>query len=558
MTDGADMTINLYSELMRIAGSRGWEHTRRLIGYALRLCGFYKGADADAVLAAAILRGHDADDIRGILSRAEWPEDRTELAAGGAALLSGDGGITPGGTEKNDIVYRSDAVENRGAGLGKKYNTAPEHDPDRKNGKFTSGFSTVSTDFSTTASENGGADAENLPLEAKILIDAEKLCTRGVYAEAERLKSLGRRNSPSLYDFASGPAGGNDDPPALFTRQAKQICRELDRNAKIYRDMLSAECTFPDDELDRFELTSVTDEPIYRRLALVRTGSGFYMDGFHVWGGSVIKHKDRYHLLAARWKTHLGFPEGYIKGAETVHAVSDSPLGPFRFTNSVLSIRQRGKWDSQMSCDPKIIRIRDLRGDLFLLYYTGAPCADESRRRISAASARSPEGPWKRPDEPIELGGECFAPAPLQDRDGSILLAFCLPGGRIGIARAKRWDGEYETLSADILPGKPAADPFIFIHDGRYCMIVRDAEGRITGKAGHGGMLISDDAVRWKPAAYPRAYDNTLMYSDMSVTEAETRALPFILTENGEPKTLYTSVISYGAAGITAQEINDR
>ena len=50
----ASTLAGLSTLLMRIAGSGGWEHTRRLIGYALRLCGFYKGADADAVLAASV------------------------------------------------------------------------------------------------------------------------------------------------------------------------------------------------------------------------------------------------------------------------------------------------------------------------------------------------------------------------------------------------------------------------------------------------------------------------------------------------------------------------
>jgi len=63
------------------------------------------------------------------------------------------------------------------------------------------------------------------------------------------------------------------------------------------------------------------------------------MDGYFVWGGSLIKVDSTFHLFASRWKKDGAFPEGYRQNSEIVRATSKSPLGPFKFEEIVIGER---------------------------------------------------------------------------------------------------------------------------------------------------------------------------------------------------------------------------
>ncbi|MCR5264237.1 MAG: hypothetical protein K6D94_10210 [Clostridiales bacterium] len=558
------MTINLYNELIRCADSREGEYNRRLIGYALRLCGAYGGADIDAVFAAAAMRLKSADHITGVLSQAEWTDERIALTLDCVRMLEefSTGVMTPpAGISEEETADIHRAVEKGGGRRDEKVNTTREHITSGETGILTSRFSTVSTDFSTgrndTYDENVRPE-EPAALETKIILDAAALCECGAYAEAEKINLLGGRGSLSITDHALEAAQSVNAEPRFFTRQAKRIYAELEKNAREYDSILARECRALDGQLTRYEAGKVTDEPIYYRLGLLPRENCFEREGYFVEGGSVVRSRDRYYLTAAEWREHLG-REGYIAGSEIICAVSDSPSGPFRYMNRLVSMRRRGFWDSQMSAEPSVVKIRDLKGELFLMFYTGAPCAEPDMRKIGAASSRKPEGPYMRLDQPLDLGFDvCWSPAPMQDSDGSIVLAFLHDGGKIAVARCSRRGGEYALLTGDAAPGAKPGPLFLCRLDGKYCLIFSDGSGSVCGWQGHGAALVSDDAVNWRAAPYPRVYDLTLMRADMSVTAADSRVRPFLTFEDGAARYLYTTAETGGRTFLTAQEINER
>ena len=70
----------------------------------------------------------------------------------------------------------------------------------------------------------------------------------------------------------------------------------------------------------------------------IEANNGLQMEGYHVWGGSIIKENGIYHLFASRWKSDakkLGDNEldGYRTGSEIVYATSLLPQGPYEFKN---------------------------------------------------------------------------------------------------------------------------------------------------------------------------------------------------------------------------------
>ena len=141
-------------------------------------------------------------------------------------------------------------------------------------------------------------------------------------------------------------------------------------------------------------------EDLHSLLGPAQRDSGFKMEGWHIWCGSVLRGEDgRYHLFASRWPQATGFPEGYRQYSEIVRAVAENPMGPYRFKEVVIGKRPGGKWDSAMAHNPAIYRV----GNRFVLYYIGAD-EGSTYRQIGVATAPSPEGPWARRDEALDLG----------------------------------------------------------------------------------------------------------------------------------------------------------
>lgn len=293
-------------------------------------------------------------------------------------------------------------------------------------------------------------------------------------------------------------------------------------------------------------VTSIAAEPnnLAYRYGPIPKASGFKMAGYYVWGGSVIKVGETYHMFAERWPERTTFPEGYRQHADIVRAEAARPEGPYEFKEVVLARRKEGKgrWDSAMACNPAVYKI----GDAFLLYYIGSDIGSRYRQ-IGVATAPKVTGPWKRYDKPLDLGIKSDAnnPSVYPEPDGSIKLIWRNKVLRTYISSAKSVLGPYRVVNDDVWPKGKIQDFFIFKRAGQYVVAADDTtEGTVTGhecrsdwgsKSTWGAHLFSIDATAgWKPCPQPAAYDSTIHWTDGTEFAAVRRERPWFLIENGQ------------------------
>ena len=177
-------------------------------------------------------------------------------------------------------------------------------------------------------------------------------------------------------------------------------------------------------------------------------GSGLRQPGFIIWGGSVIKGRadGLYHIFVSRWDEKLAHM-AWVTSSEIAHAVSSSPLGPWRFQDVALPRRGCGKyWDGCMTHNPSIHW--HARRKEYVLFYTGTnydftapagrPLTNRTQyelawnsKRIGVATSKSPNGPWRRSHSPILTprkghwdGGITSNPSAVIYPDGSVLLVY--------------------------------------------------------------------------------------------------------------------------------------
>ncbi len=232
------------------------------------------------------------------------------------------------------------------------------------------------------------------------------------------------------------------------------------------------------------------------RLLPAPVNGGFRDTNYWIWCGSVTRGYDgKYHMFASRWPHGLSFGPHWLSNSEIVHAVSDTPEGPFTFSEVALPPRGDEFWDGKMTHNPVVVQ----RDGKFYLFYTGttyrgpmptpetqitadSPKKLEAHRgeRLGMASADSPYGPWLRRDQPIldvrPNSWEQYLlsnPSPLPLADGSVLLYYKGVAGlrtnAIGVARATNIAGPYERISdKPFHAGVGAEDPTMWFENGRY------------------------------------------------------------------------------------------
>ncbi len=260
------------------------------------------------------------------------------------------------------------------------------------------------------------------------------------------------------------------------------------------------------------------------------------MDGYFVWGGSLIQVDGTYHLFASRWptweslgkafptKNHVSLLSNYRNHSEIVRAVSENPLGPYRFEQVVLSGRGGNYWDGQMCHNPKIVKI----GDTFVLYYIGrSPQAPE--RKIGFAWSADIRGPWQRLPHNISLTEDANNPAPYIHPDGRVLLAFRDQNLTMFIAEADSFSGRYRITSADLVPGIRLEDPGLYREQDTYHMVIEDNVGGLTGDVRHGAHLFSKNGREWQRYSPIKVYTHTVQWTDSTSTTFDRRERPEVL-----------------------------
>ncbi len=265
--------------------------------------------------------------------------------------------------------------------------------------------------------------------------------------------------------------------------------------------------------------------------APVVSGSGFAMEGYYVWCGSVIKENGKYYLFAARWKKETTFPSGYLANSEIVMAITDDLAKPFEYVKTVISKRDGGYWDSAMAHNPYIVKAENG----YYLYYIGSPDGGVVTRKIGYAFSEALDGEWKRSDSPIALPPDANNPSVLKARDGRVLLYFRDGSrfSRVSVAVSDRYDGGFVVKNNNIFNDKPVEDMFIYETENGFEMVAEDCRGELTGLAKGGLKAYSNDGIIWDNALVVPAYGFDVEYDDGRLLELQRRERPFILWDDG-------------------------
>ena len=320
----------------------------------------------------------------------------------------------------------------------------------------------------------------------------------------------------------------------------------------------------------------VKPEAFVDRLLPAPVGGGFMMDDYWIWGSSVIKGEDgKYHMFADRWAKDLGFG-AWVSNSEVVHAVSDTPEGPYVFSDVALPVRGPEYFDGLVTHNPRVI----LFDGTYYLYYFGttydfpvpiARCKWEDdwferawmNKRIGVASSKSLFGPWKRMDRPViePRPGHWDTtittnPSPvINPETGKILLIYkssqesSRPPLLLGAAEATHPQGVYQRLSDKPIfrfdtednQDNDVEDPFVWWSGSQYELIMKDRFGHICGEEGGGVHATSKDGIDWKLSDPVKAYSRNIRWSDGSTTTQANFERPFLLFENGVPTHLFAA-----------------
>ncbi len=281
--------------------------------------------------------------------------------------------------------------------------------------------------------------------------------------------------------------------------------------------------------------------------APVKKNSGFQMEGYHVWCGSVIKENGIYYLFAARWPEETGFPLGYLTDSEIVLATTDDLAKPFQFEKVIITKRDGNKWDSAMAHNPFIFKV----DDTYVLYYIGSPDGGIETRCIGYAWSKNLTEGWTRSEKCISLPPDANNPAVLQDDDGSFLLYFRDGNCRVSVARSASFEGPFVLENTDIFKKSAVEDMFVYKEEGRYVMIAEDCVGGYTGLAKGGLRFCSKDGIHWDEDSVCQAFDFELAYDDGSKLTLQRRERPLIFWDDDGRKYLFSTAKCGGPDQIT-------
>jgi len=329
------------------------------------------------------------------------------------------------------------------------------------------------------------------------------------------------------------------------------------------------------------------------RFLPVSKGNVFEMEGWWVWGSSVVLGDDgKYHMFVSRVPKCLPFHPGWMIASEIVRAVSDVPEGPYKFQEVVLKSRGAEYWDGRSAHNPKIIK----HGNKYLLYYMGSthPFEDvenpidltidskwcivgRSNKRIGLAISDSVLGPWERMDHPIlDTKPQTYYsfltsnPAPAVDSVGKIYLIFKsrrYVGHRhgemsIGLATAPHYSGPYSVVSSEPLFSENSfgviEDPFLWIDESGFHLLAKDQHAKIGGEVGGGVVFHSDDCLNWRTRKDPRAYSKEIIWDDGSRRVfGNMERCSCLFDTKGKISHLYFAIWE-GEGGFCNPSVNDR
>ena len=305
--------------------------------------------------------------------------------------------------------------------------------------------------------------------------------------------------------------------------------------------------------------------------------AGFMRDGYWIWGSSVIKGEDgKYHMFADMWPQSLEFGN-WVTNTEIAHAVSDTPEGPYVFSDIAIGPRDSTYFDGKCAMNPRVIYYE---GKYYLFYVgttydyprpqPGSKLVDDwfekawVNKRIGVASAKSLHGPWERMDKPViePRPGHWDAtitsnPSPVVNpKTGKIFLMYksseksSEPPLLLGVAEADHPQGEYHRISENPIfqfateknKESDVEDPFVWWEKDHYELVMKDRFGHICGEVGGGVHAVSENGIDWTLSSPVKAYSRTIRWNDNTVSTPVNFERPFILFEDGKPAYLFAAV----------------
>ncbi len=284
----------------------------------------------------------------------------------------------------------------------------------------------------------------------------------------------------------------------------------------------------------------------YYKLKPAADGTGFKMDGYYIWCGSVIKEDDYYYLFAARWKKEHTFPDGYMTNSEIVLAGTDDLNKPFKYIKTIISKRDGNYWDSMMAHNPYIIKI----DNEYVLYYIGSPDGKFETRTIGYATSLSLDGEWKRCDTPIKLPPDANNPCVINTEENGLMLYFRDGNLRVSVAKAERYDGEYTVVRDSIFQKGKIEDMFVYNDGTEYIMIAEDNDGVYTGLSKGGVRFTSPNGLDWDDSNAVAAYGFDIEYTSGAKELLQRRERPMILFDD-DKQYLFTTAKANGADRLT-------
>lgn len=278
----------------------------------------------------------------------------------------------------------------------------------------------------------------------------------------------------------------------------------------------------------------------YKKVPL---NSGFRMDGYWVWCGSMIKVNSTYHLFASRWPKTGAFPEGYRQHSEIVRATSKKPYGPFIFQEVIIGERDSCYWDSNMAHNPFVCKIKNK----YVLFYIGSDFTTTQKnsrtllRKVGYAESESISGPWKRSDKPL-LDFESNNPAVLV-QDSVVKMVFRNKGLQVFMAEASNYKGPYQIVNDNLWPDAKLEDFYLFKYNNNYHIICEDNVGKVSGHERWGIHIYSEDGVNnWKRYEPLVVYNHDIIFKNDSVLHCNRRERPQLLIENNKITYLINAV----------------
>lgn len=304
------------------------------------------------------------------------------------------------------------------------------------------------------------------------------------------------------------------------------------------------------------------------RLQAIDEDNIFKTEGYYNWCSSIVKGEDgKYHLFYSRWPKKFGF-YSWLTHSEVAHAISNSPSGPWKYKETVLSSRGKGHWDAITVHNPKI---KHFEGKYYLYYcatnmgdksYTEEDLIETARvgyshpnwkilrpnQRTGVAVAESINGPWKRMDQPlIEPSGPITTltvnPAIDKGKDGRYYLI--VKGDKPNETRFIRNqamavsdspEGPFEMQPNPVIDYLDTEDMSMWYDRKRdYYYGIFHAHSFI-------GMVSSENGINWKKATEYAILPKSIPLKNGGAIKPDRLERPFVFTENNEPKVLSLAV----------------